>query len=404
MLAAAEVVARWRDYRQRQRGLLRDSNRLRWPTTSLPTNHEPEQDEQLAHDLLTDTLGPNALEHKDVAEKDPRENGIGQNGVGRSADRLQRAQRAQPTGGSDDRLDGGEPAGEAEAEAVNQRRFGQAGQPLNRHSPLYVGFVGATGVLGAYALWNALGQMGQVFTLLIIALFVTLALDPIVAWLTCRGLRRGYAVTLVFVGLVGVFTAIGLIVVPPVAAQGSALATNAPAYLANLLDNHWVRTLDGRYHVIPKLQAEVQSRLTDGSFMSGVFGGVLGAGRAVLSGFFSFFTVLVLTLYFLGALPSFKRAAYAMVPATRRPRVMSLSEEVMRRVGSYALGQVAIATVNAFASFVMMSIVGIPYPAVLAVAVGFLGLVPMVGAGLGATVVCVVAVFDEPRKAIIALV
>jgi predicted PurR-regulated permease PerM len=84
--------------------------------------------------------------------------------------------------------------------------------------------------------------------------------------------------------------------------------------------------------------------------------------------------------------------------------VVSLSEEIMRRAGSYAIGQVAVATINAILSWVMMSIVGIPYAAVLAVLVGILGLVPMVGATLGAALVCTVALFDEPRKAIIALV
>ena len=76
----------------------------------------------------------------------------------------------------------------------------------------------------------------------------------------------------------------------------------------------------------------------------------------------------------------------------------------MRRTGSYAIGQVAVATINAVCSWIMMMIVGIPYAAVLAVAVGFLGLIPMVGATIGAAVVCLVAVFDEPKKAVIALV
>jgi len=83
---------------------------------------------------------------------------------------------------------------------------------------------------------------------------------------------------------------------------------------------------------------------------------------------------------------------------------MSLSEEIMRRVGSYAIGQVAVATINAVLSYVMMSIVGIHYAAVLAVVVGVLGLIPMVGASIGAALVCLVAVFDEPQKAVIALV
>ena len=63
----------------------------------------------------------------------------------------------------------------------------------------------------------------------------------------------------------------------------------------------------------------------------------------------------------------------------------------MRRTGSYAIGQVAVASINAFFSWVMMMIVGIPYAAVLAVAVGFLGLIPMVGATIGASLVCLVA-------------
>ena len=70
----------------------------------------------------------------------------------------------------------------------------------------------------------------------------------------------------------------------------------------------------------------------------------------------------------------------------------------------YALGQVSIAAFNAAMSWLMMTIVGIPYAAVLAVAVGFLGLVPMVGATLGAAVVTVVAFFTEPRLALIAVI
>jgi predicted PurR-regulated permease PerM len=52
----------------------------------------------------------------------------------------------------------------------------------------------------------------------------------------------------------------------------------------------------------------------------------------------------------------------------------------------------------------MMSIVGIPYPAVLAVTVGVLGLIPMVGATLGALVVVVVAIFDSWTSTIVVAV
>jgi len=358
------MLKRWSDFRQRQREILRASNA---PTLIAPT--------AIAQDGGASTDGG--------AETEPgAETG------------------EQPEG---DLLGDALPLGAHEP--PNRRQdYGTAGRPLNRQSPFYVGFVGAFGVLVAYGIFRALGQLTQVITLLIVAFFMTLALNPLVEALNRRGLRRPISVTIVFVGLVAVFTALGFVVVPPVAQQGGLLAENAPKYLDNLLANQLVQNFDSHYHVLDKLRVELEKLVTDGSFMSGFFGGVLGAGKALASGFFAFLTVLVLTLYFLASLPRVKVAAYAMVPSSRRSRFISLSEEIMRRVGSYAIGQVAVATMNAICSWIMMSIVGIRYAAVLAVVVGFLGLIPMVGASLGAAVVCLVAVFDDPTKALIALV
>jgi predicted PurR-regulated permease PerM len=373
------VLQRWTDYRRRQRQALRESYR---------TQALPPQEESREPNLIADTLPLGDDPATGVSPEGPEPDADDPPGDGEAT--LTRAAE-------------GEAAVDQTGDA-SRRGYGQAGRPLNRQSPFYVGFFGAIGVLVAYGLWNAVGQLTQVITLLVVALFITLALNPLVEYLVRRGVRRSLAVATVFAGLVVVFVSLGLIVVPPVVQQAGLLADTAPRYLENLLNNRVIRDLDTHYHVAEKLQAELQARITDGNFMSGVFGGVLGAGKAVLSGFFSFFTVLVLTLYFLASLPRVKQAAYGMVPASRRLRVTSLSEEILRRVGSYAIGQVAVAAINATASWIMMTIVDIPYAAVLAVAVGFLGLLPMVGATLGAALVCTVALFDDPKKAAIALV
>jgi len=280
-------------------------------------------------------------------------------------------------------------------------RFGPAGQPINRYSPLYIGFVGAIGALLAIGLWHALGRLTSTLTILLVAFFLTLALNPLVEWLQGQNLKRSRAVAVVFAGVLVVFGLLGGLVIPPVISEGSQLLTNAPDYVDAILNSAWVRRLDENYDIVDKLQSEINSRLTDSDFLSRVFGGVLGAGKALANGFFQVFTILILTLYFLASLPTVKRAAYAMVPATRRPRVEPLSEEIMRRTGAYAIGQVTVATINAICSYIMMRIVGVPYAAVLAVLVGFLGLIPMVGATVGAVLVCLVAFFDSPRSAII---
>ncbi|MEO6789710.1 MAG: AI-2E family transporter, partial [Ornithinibacter sp.] len=212
------------------------------------------------------------------------------------------------------------------------------------------------------------------------------------------------AVMAVFLGLLLVFGLIGALVLPPVVLQGTQLASQTPGYVQDILNSKWLNRIDQNYDVLDKVRAEAMSRLSDQQFIEGVLGGLLGAGRLVINGVFQFFTVLVLTLYFLSFLPRIKQAAYAAVPATRRPRVISLAEEIMRRVGSYAIGQVAIASVNALLSYVLMTILGIPYAAVLAVTVGLLGLIPMIGATLGAAGVVLVAFFHDPRSAVIAII
>lgn len=284
------------------------------------------------------------------------------------------------------------------------RGFGSAGRPINRQSPFYVGFVGAIGVLTAYAVFQSLGRLTTTITLLLVAFVLTLALNPLVEALTRRGPRRGLAVAIVFLGVLGVVTLIGWVVIPPVVQQSTELADNAPTMLDNVLANPWVQEVDHRYEVVKHIQDEITKRAAEGSLWTGVFDGVLGAGRMLASGVFSVLTVLVLTLYFLASLPAVKQAAYAMVPSSRRPRVTSIAEEIMRRVGSYAIGQVTVATINACCAWIMMTLLDIPFAAVLAVVVGFLGLIPMVGATLGAAIVAVVAFFDEPKKALIVII
>jgi predicted PurR-regulated permease PerM len=368
------MLKRWSDYGRRQREILRASNA---PTPTPIPREAGAEAEAPRGGLLTATLP--LLAEPAVAEPAVAEPTV-----------------AEPTVA--------EPTVAEPTEPDRRHDFGTAGRPLNRQSPFYVGFVGALGVFVAYGLYRMLGQLTQVITLLVIAFFLTLTLDPLVETLSKRRMRRPQSVAIVFAGVVAAFTALGFLVVPPVAQQGALLADHAPKYVGNLLANPFLQDLDGQYHLLDKFQVEFQKLVTNGSFMSGVFGGVLGASKALASGFFAIVTVLVLTLYFLSTLPKIKDAAYGMVPTSRRPRFMSLSEEIMRRVGSYAIGQVAVATINAVCSWIMMSIVGIKYAAVLAVVVGVLGLIPMVGATLGAAVVCLVALFDDPQKAVIALI
>jgi predicted PurR-regulated permease PerM len=280
----------------------------------------------------------------------------------------------------------------------------RAGRSWSLASPFYVGFTFALGALLAWLLVQNLTRLTSVFTFLLVALFVTLALDPVVQWLTRRGFTRGPAVLVVFLGLVAVVTVVGLLVVPPIVAQAGALVEKFPSYLQNLGGQPWLADLDARYDLSGRLTEEADRLATDGRTISTVFGGVLGAAGWVAGSLVGLLTSVILTLYLLATLPTVKEAAFLLVPSSRRPRVVGLAEEIMRRVGGYALGQSAVATINAACSWVMMQIMGIPYPAVLAVLVGLLGLIPMIGATLGAIIVGLVALTVSPTTVLVVIV
>lgn len=283
-------------------------------------------------------------------------------------------------------------------------RFGRPGRDFDRAHPFYVGFVGAIGVLVAIALVDALGRVSSTITLLVVALFLALGLEPVVDFLVRRGLRRGGAIAVVFLGVVGVFVGFGFMVAPIIVDQGTELATSLPTYVTDVQRSQWFLDLDRRYDIIGRVTEEIQARLGDGETFATVFGGVLGAGQALLGGVFSTLTVLILTLYFLASMRTLRSTAYSMVPASRRERVTLIGDEISKRIGGYVGGQIAIATLNGICSYVLMLVLGIPYPAVLAIVVGVFGLIPLVGAGLGAVVVVVVALFVSPATALVVLV
>jgi predicted PurR-regulated permease PerM len=190
-----------------------------------------------------------------------------------------------------------------------------------------------------------------------------------------------------------------------VVAQATELASQLPQYAADLQrfveESPQLRRFDEEYQVTQRIQAELEKRVSSGETVTAVFGGIFGAGRAVVSGIFSALTVLVLTLYFLASLRGLKEAGYRLVPASRRQRVALLGDEVSKRIGGYVGGQLSLAAINGIASFVVLTIMGIPYAAVLAFTVGLLGIIPLVGATLGAVIVVIVALFTSVTDAVI---
>lgn len=69
---------------------------------------------------------------------------------------------------------------EVEAKASPENEYGRPGQPFDRSSPFFVGFVGALGVACAFAIAYLFVQASEVLVLLGLAFFLAVGLDPAV--------------------------------------------------------------------------------------------------------------------------------------------------------------------------------------------------------------------------------
>jgi predicted PurR-regulated permease PerM len=265
--------------------------------------------------------------------------------------------------------------------------YGRPGPPISRSSAFYKGFVGALGVAIAIALVFAFQDALEVLELVLVAVVLSIGLNPIVELAIRRGIKRGWAVLGVAVLVAGVLTAVVIIVGGVLRDQIVTLIDDAPKLLNDLRKNATIRHLDQKYHII----SDLEQKLRNPNFLTDYFGGVFNVGLSVLRGVAGVVIVFILTLYFLSALPSLKRNLYSLAPASRRTRVAHLGDEILRRVGRYVIGAFLVACLAGTVSLLFMLSVGLSaYALPLALMVALLDLVPLVGSILGASIVSLV--------------
>jgi predicted PurR-regulated permease PerM len=279
--------------------------------------------------------------------------------------------------------------------------FGQPGPPLSRSSAFYRGFWAAVGVLLALLLGLAVAQTRPVLELIVVSVFLAVGLNPLVELLIRRGVKRGWAVVVTAVLLVGIVTVVAVVFVEELREQLATFVHDAPRLISDLRDNKLISHLDSKTHVLERLQRQVENPNLPEKIFTTVFGSGLGIVRTVID----IVVVFVLTLYLLAGLPQLKRAFYSLAPRSRRPRVGQLGDEILRRVGGYVAGAFLVALLAGTVTALFLLAAGLgTYALPLAVLVALLDLVPLVGSILGASIVTIVCLANSLDVGLAALV
>ncbi len=253
------------------------------------------------------------------------------------------------------------------------------------------------------ALWSVI----NIVILVLIAAVLAIGLDPAVRSIERRGRTRGRAVTLIFLAALSIAILFAWLVIPPLVTQVGGLADDIPGYVEEL------STRDdaiGRYvrenNVAERLQRWVE-RLPQTVTRS--FGTIVGVAGRVGSVIFNTVTVAILTIYFMLSLPRMRRSAAIWFAPGARERAEDVMDQSINRIGGYVAGILTTATIAGASALLFFTIlglfgVGIGFAVPLAVFAAIAGLIPAVGAYIGAAPAVIVGFFQSGLTGVLILV
>jgi predicted PurR-regulated permease PerM len=268
------------------------------------------------------------------------------------------------------------------------------------HNPFRLGLLAGLGVLVAIAIGTAVVQLGVILTYVGAALFIALGLDPVVSWMARKGVPRWLAILITISAVISVFVGLVFAIVPVITEQVNKLLGQIPDLVEFFTQGgarQWAESTFPWLEV-DDVVAEVVKWTQDADNIAGLFGGVLQSALVVASGAFGALIILILTLYFVASLHSIKASMYQLVPASRRARVVDISEQVSDAVGRYVVGQGALALCNGVLSFIFLTIIGAEYPALFAFIAFLFSLVPLVGTITGSIIIVAIQWLVNPES------
>ena len=298
--------------------------------------------------------------------------------------------------------DGADAAGSPARQPIAESPTVTAGRPLpvQLTAPSFAGVVRAVLIVIAcgivlYLVW----RVRTVVRLGAISLFLALALLPIVDAVAGRiRMPRTLIILGLYVVLIASVAVMGYVVVPSLVKEVGQLSHDAPRYALDLRRNSTFRHYDNRYHITAKL-------VRDASRLPEMLGHLVGPLKDVTVQAASFIgqLVTVLALTFLLLLHGRQYVNLGLsLTGSRQERFRRMIIDINRAVADYVLGNVVISVLATIATWVVLSILGVPYALSLGFVIGFFDLIPLVGATLGAIFVGIAtATTDFPTATIV---
>jgi predicted PurR-regulated permease PerM len=243
----------------------------------------------------------------------------------------------------------------------------------------------------------------HVLSWVVIALFLALALDPLVNLIQRRThLNRGAAIGVAFLLVAAAVIAIGWTFVPKLVDEVNGFVQALPGYVHEVTHGRGrLGFLETKYHIVERVRAQVQKG--GASKVLGISGVALSITQSVISAVAATITIIFLTFFMLLEGRAWAERIYSLVPEQSQARWRRVGHDMYRTVGGYITGNILISVIAGVSITIVLLILGVPYAVALGLLVAVLDLIPLAGATVAGIVVAIVAFLHSVPAGIVAV-
>lgn len=246
-------------------------------------------------------------------------------------------------------------------------------------------------VLALALIW----QIRDVLALFFVIAVLVAALAPVVDRWSER-MPRLLAVLLIYLAIVIILSAAGLLIVPPLVHEVGQLSTRFPDYFGRL-GASFGGLADALGFSAQGLEALSQGLANITSTLYSTTVGVIGT-------IIGFFTIAVVSFYLLLEKRGLRNLIASYLPTRHRARFTALLHEIGLKMGGWLRGQLLLALIVGILDFIGMLIIGVPFALTLGVWAAFTEVIPYLGPVLGAIPAVIIAFVDAPIKGLFTLI
>jgi predicted PurR-regulated permease PerM len=249
-----------------------------------------------------------------------------------------------------------------------------------RRVPLRTILVTVAVVVVAYLAGKLMYLLRDVVLLMLVAGFVAMLLNPVVAKVQRRIPRRGLAVLIVTLWAALVFLALAAAFGVPLVNGITHLADRLPGYIASAQHGTgWIGRLVARYHV----QSWVQRNTPKLAGYAQALGKpALTLGKGAVSIIIELFTIFVLVLLLLLEGPKMWNWTLGQMTPGRGATVSRIAADVSQKASGYMFGNLLTSLIAGIVVFVTLLVLGVPFPLLWGLWVALVDFLPMIGGAL----------------------